>query len=91
MNQATTYILLGAVITGITELLSRLRAADYWTAVTIGCAAIVGGLFGLGHVEGLNLISGIAAGFGASGALTGVSLIGQHSGGVARAAIRRTK
>lgn len=92
MDQTTTYVLLAAVIAGITELLNRLRSHDYWTALTIGCAAVTGLLFGVFSVEGLTAVTGLAAGFGASGALTGLSMIGQSSSGVERAAfLKRTK
>lgn len=84
----TQYVLLSAVIAGITELLSRLRAADYWTAATIVSAAVVGALFGLGHVEGLTVVSGLAAGFGASGALTGLGMVGNRSSAAPSSALR---
>lgn len=75
----TQYALLAAVIAGITELISRLRAADYWTAATIVSAAITGAIFGMAHVEGLTVVSGLAAGFGTSGALTGLGMLGNRS------------
>lgn len=65
------YLLLGAVIAGVTELLIRLRARDFWTATTVLSAAIVGGLFGYFGYEGIpDVVTGLAAGFGASGALS---------------------
>lgn len=70
----TQYVLLGAVIAGITEFISRVRATDYWVAATVACAAITGLLFGLGGVEGLTPVSGLAAGFGVSGALSGIGM-----------------
>lgn len=75
----TQYVLLAAVIAGVTEFLSRLRAKDYWTATTIACAAVIGLLFGLANVEGLDAVSGIAAGFGASGGLTALGMVGKRS------------
>lgn len=75
----TQYVLLAAVIAGITELLTRLRAKDYWTAATIGIAAITGGLFGFFEIESLTIVTGIAAGFGASGTLTGIGMIGNRT------------
>lgn len=75
----TQYVLLAAVIAGVTELISRLRARDAWGAVTILCAAVIGGLFGAFHYLSLDVATGIAAGFGASGALKTVSKIGQGS------------
>lgn len=76
----TNYVLLAAVIAGVTELISRLRAKDYWVAVTIATAAVVGGLFGaIGYYPGLDLVGGVVAGFAASGALKAFSMFGQKS------------
>lgn len=75
----TQYILLAAVIAGVTELLNRLRAKDYWTAVTIATAATIGGLFGAFGIEGLTLVTGIAAGFGTSGSLSALGIVGKRS------------
>lgn len=69
------YVLLGAVVAGVTEMLNRIRARDYWVAGTVGTAAIIGGLFGLFGVEGLNLVTGIAAGFGVSGAFSAIGMV----------------
>jgi hypothetical protein len=73
------YILLAAVIAGVTEMLNRVRAKDYWTAVTVATAAVIGGVFGLAGVEGLNLVTGIAAGFGTSGSLSALGIVGKRS------------
>lgn len=73
------YVLLAAVIAGATELLARLRAKDYWTALTIMTAAGIGLLFGVFDVEGLTPITGLAAGFGASGTLKALSMFGAKS------------
>ena len=76
----TQYVLLGAVIAGATELVTQLRARDYWKAVTIIVAAVIGGVFGYFHVEGLpSLAHGIAAGLGASGAITILSHVSSRS------------
>ncbi len=75
----TQYVLLAAVIAGVTELLNRLRAKDYWTALTVGTAALIGGLFGLLGVEGLTLVTGLAAGFGTSGSLSAIGIVGRRS------------
>jgi uncharacterized membrane protein HdeD (DUF308 family) len=75
----TTYLLLGAVIAGITELLNRLRAKDYWVAATIISSAIVGGLFGWQGIEGLDVVTGLAAGFGTSGVIKTISAFGNKS------------
>ena len=75
----TQYILLAAVIAGITELISRLRARDYWTAVTIATAAVVGAIFGAFGIEGLDIVTGIAAGFATSGTLSALGIVGKRS------------
>lgn len=75
----TQYVLLAAVIAGVTELLNRLRAKDMWTAVTIATAALIGGLFGFFGVESLDVVTGIAAGFGTSGSLSALGIVGKRS------------
>ena len=75
----TQYVLLAAVIAGVTELLSRARAKDWWTVATIATAATIGGVFGYFALEGLTVVTGIAAGFGASGALKVVGSVGNKS------------
>lgn len=76
----SAYVLLLAIIAGVTELITRLRAKDFWVAVTIVTAAVIGGLFGWTHYyPDLDVVSGIAAGFGASGALTAISIVGKRS------------
>lgn len=76
----TQYVLLAAVIAGITELLSRARAKDWWVVGTIATAGIIGGLFGYFEIGGLtDVATGVAAGFGASGALKAVSSVGNKS------------
>lgn len=74
------FIVLAAVIAGVTELISRLRGKDYWVALTIVVAALIGGLFGfIGYYPDLDVPTGIAVGFGASGALTALGSIGKKS------------
>ena len=75
----TQYVLLAAVIAGVTELLNRARAKDWWTVATIATAATIGGVFGYFGLEGLTVVTGIAAGFGASGALKLVGSVGNKS------------
>lgn len=76
----TQYVLLAAVIAGVTELLNRLRGKDYWVVATIATSAVIGGVFGALNVGGLpDLATGIAAGFGASGALKAVASVGRKS------------
>ena len=78
----TQYILLGAVIAGVTELIKRLRAKDYWAAVTIATAAVIGLLFGIFGLEELTPVLGLAAGFGVSGALATIGSVGNKSAAV---------
>jgi len=72
LNALQVGLLLTLVI-GVNELLVRLRAKDYWTAVTIGCAAVLGGLLGL--YWHLDFVVGVAAGFSAAGTLKGLSML----------------
>lgn len=74
------YVLVLAVIAGVTELTKRARAKDWWTVVTILTAAIVGGLFGLsGYYASLDVVEGVVLGFSASGALTILGSLGNKS------------
>lgn len=73
------YVLLLTVIAGITELISRVRAKDYWVALTIVVAALTGLVFGIFGIEGLNPVQGLAVGFAAPGALTALGMIGKKS------------
>lgn len=74
------FVVLAATIAGVTELISRLRAKDYWVAATILTSAIIGGLFGAFHYyAGLDIPGGIAVGFGASGALSALGIVGNRS------------
>lgn len=74
---AAQLALLVTSIVGVNELLTRLRAKDYWTAVTIVSAAVLGGLFGLYyHVD---FVAGIVAGLSAAGTLKGLSMLGKGS------------
>ncbi len=76
----TQYVLLAAVIAGVTELFSRARAKDWWVVATILTSGLVGAVFGHFEIGGLtDIATGIAAGFGASGALKAVSVIGRKS------------
>lgn len=68
---------LGAVIVGITELISRLRAKDYWVAATIVCAAVVGALVAVYY--DLDALTGVVAAFGASGVLRTLGSVGNKS------------
>lgn len=57
-------------VIGITEFFRRLRVKDWWAALTIVSAAIVGGVAGYFGVEGLTVVSGITAGLAAAGVVT---------------------
>lgn len=71
---------IGAVIAGITELFSRLRARDFWVAGTIAMAAVVGLIFGLtGYFPNVDAVEGTIAGFATSGAITVVGSLGRKS------------
>lgn len=72
----TQYLVLVTVIAGVTELITRLRAKDYWVAVTIFSSVVVGFLFGLIHYyANVGPVEGIALGFAASGLITTVGAI----------------
>ncbi len=71
----TQYILLAAVIAGVTEMLSRIRAKDYWVATTVATSAVIGAVFGAFGIEGLTLVTGLAAGFGVSGSFSAIGMI----------------
>ena len=74
------FVVLGAVIAGVTELISRLRAKDYWVAATIATAAVIGAVFGANHYyPELDVAGGIAIGFGTSGALSALGIVGKRS------------
>jgi hypothetical protein len=74
---ATQVALLGAVVVGATEFISRLRAKDVWVAATIFVSGILGGLIGMHyHVD---FVDGVAVGLGASGAIKTLSVFGNKS------------
>lgn len=73
------YVLLLTVIAGITELITRLRAKDYWVALTIVVSALTGLIFGVLGIEYLTPVTGLAVGFAAPGALTALGMLGKKS------------
>jgi len=77
--ELTQYVLLAAVIAGVTEMINRIRAKDYWVATTVATSALIGALFGLFGVEGLTLVTGLAAGFGVSGSFSALGIVGKRS------------
>jgi VIT1/CCC1 family predicted Fe2+/Mn2+ transporter len=67
----TQYVTLVAVIIGAVELITRLRAKDWWAAVTIGIAGLIGFLFGAAnYYPGMDAVEGLVAGISASGVVT---------------------
>ncbi len=69
-----------ASIAGANELITRLRARDYWVALTIVVAGVIGALFGFYHVQGLaDTLTGLLAGLAAAGSVTLVSHIGNKT------------
>lgn len=75
----TQYVLLATVIAGVTQLIAHLRAKDFWGATTIATAAVTGLIFGIFGVEALTPVLGLAAGFGASGAVTALGKLSSSS------------
>lgn len=73
----TQLALLGTLIIGVTELLNRLRAKDFWVVTSIVTAALVGGLLALYYK--VDFVSGLAAGLSASGVLKSLSIFGNKS------------
>lgn len=74
------YVLLGAVLAGVTELTARLRAKDLWVVVTIVTCVVAGAVCGYFKLFGApNVEVGVLAGFATSGALKGFSMFGQKS------------
>lgn len=74
------FVVLGAIIVGVNELLVRLRAKDLWAVATIVAAALIGAIFGAVHYySNLDVASGLAVGFGAVGALKTLSTFGNKS------------
>ena len=74
------YVLLGLLLAGITELLNRLRAKDYWVAASIVTCVTVGAICGALKLFGVPSTEvGILVGFGTSGALKAIGSVGQKS------------
>lgn len=67
------YALLLAAIAGVVELVTRVRARDWWVVITIVSSVLVGVVFGLsGYYPDLDAVEGAVAGFGASGAISAI-------------------
>lgn len=71
----------GFLIAGCVEFFTRLRARDFWTALTIAAAAVFGAI--LGHFDpfalSLNWALGAAYGLAMSGLISTVGHIGNNS------------
>jgi hypothetical protein len=69
----TQYVILAATIAGVVELITRVRAKDWWAVVTIVSAAFVGFLFGLFHYyPDLDAVEGMVAGVSVSGVISAI-------------------
>lgn len=86
---ATQVVLLGAVVAGATEFISRLRAKDLWVAATIATSAILGGI--IGYHYGVDFVDGIAVGLGASGLIATVGSFGKKSSATPSGVLDRNK
>lgn len=76
----SSFPILVAAIAGVTELLNRVRARDWWVVATILSAAVVGWLFGVtNYYPGLDPVEGVIAGFTASGVITTLGSLGKKS------------
>ena len=70
------YVLVGAMIVGVVELVKRAFDRDYRTVVTILAAAGVGALCGVLGVETISVAEGIVLGLAGSGVVTTATRIG---------------
>lgn len=69
----TQFVALGAIIAGMVELITRIRAHDYWVVATIITSVAIGAVFGAVHYyPSLDVVSGMMFGFGASGAISAI-------------------
>lgn len=60
-------VFIAIAIVAVTEFLKRLQASDWYGAVVIVVAAVIGAIAGAFHVEGLTVFNGVVAGLGAVG------------------------
>lgn len=73
-------LFIAAAVAGAVELLKRLHAKDYYAAAVIVVAAIIGGLSGAFHVQGLaDAWTGVILGLSASGIITTASKVAKQS------------
>lgn len=56
-----------AAVVALVEFVKRIAVKDWVAAVTILGAAVIGGLAGVFHIDGLSVVNGIIAGLGAAG------------------------
>lgn len=76
----TQYVLLATVLAGVTELLNRLRARDYWVVVSIVTCVVVGAICGALELFGVPSVEiGVLLGFGTSGTIKALGSVGNKS------------
>lgn len=63
-------------VIAVVELLRRLQESDYFAAVSIVAAAVVGGLASVLGFEAVSIGEGIVLGLSASGVITSLSKVG---------------
>lgn len=69
--------LMGLTIVGVVEFINRMRAKDFWVALTIVTSAVVGALLAL--YWGVDVLAGALAGLAASGTLKTLGSLGNKS------------
>lgn len=57
-------------VAGFTQLVKSLFDGDYRSATIITGSAVIGGVAGFFHVQGIDVVTGIMAGLSASGLIT---------------------
>ena len=66
----TSVVFVTIAVVGFTEFVRRLKDKDYYAALTIAGAVVIGASAGFFNVEGLTVSTGIIAGLAGSGAVT---------------------
>lgn len=69
-------VFLTVVIVALVELVKAVKASNWETVAIIACSALIGGLVGYFHVDGLTVVLGIQAGLAASGTYTVAQKVG---------------
>lgn len=65
-------------VVGATELIRRLSKQDWYGALTIVVAALIGFVAGVNGVDGLTAFTGLIAGLTASGLVTVADRVNSH-------------